>query len=63
MSLQFNLYFGPLDEVLPPVLYTMELHLMGPVIGQVGGMHFTPSYPISCGWLIRRPRTCCTISE
>ena len=28
-----------------------------------GGMHFTPGYPISCGWLIRRPRTCCTISE
>ena len=27
------------------------------------GMHFTPGYPISCGWLIRRPRTCCTISE
>ena len=28
-----------------------------------GGMHFTPGYPISCGWLSRRPRTCCTISE
>ena len=28
-----------------------------------GGTHFTPGYPISCGWLIRQPRTCCTISE
>ena len=33
------------------------------LIGGRGGMHFTPGYPISCGWLIRRPRTCCTISE
>ena len=27
------------------------------------GMHFTPGYPISCGRLIRLPRTCWTISE
>ena len=27
------------------------------------GMHFTPYYPISCGWLVRLPRTCWTISE
>ena len=34
-----------------------------PGIFEQGGMHLTPGYPISCGWLIRRPRTCCTISE
>ena len=35
----------------------------GRTVPEKGGMHFTPGYPISCGWLIRRPRTCCTISE
>ena len=38
-----------------------------PVIEEVQvvdrGMHFTPGYPISCGRLIRLPRTCWTISE
>ena len=29
----------------------------------IWGMHFTPGYPISCGRLIRLPRTCWTISE
>ena len=27
------------------------------------GMHFTPDYPTSCGWPVRLPRRCWTISE
>ena len=27
------------------------------------GMHFTPDYPTSCGWPVRLPRRCWSISE
>ena len=27
------------------------------------GIHFTPDYPTSCGWPVRLPRRCWTISE
>ena len=27
------------------------------------GMHFTPDYPTSCGWPVRLPHRCWTISE
>ena len=27
------------------------------------GMHFTPDYPTYCGWPVRLPRRCWTISE
>ena len=37
MSLQLNLNFGPLNEVLSPVLYTVELDPMSPVVGQILG--------------------------
>ena len=29
----------------------------------VRGMYFTPDYPTSCGWPVRLPRRCWTISE
>ena len=29
----------------------------------IRGMHFTPDYPTSCGWPVRLPRRCWTISE
>ena len=35
----------------------------GTTLSRDRGMHFTPGYPISCGRLIRLPRTCWTISE
>ena len=48
---------------LLPSVHAYEVDASKLVFTQWGGMHFTPGYPISCGWLIRRPRTCCTISE
>ena len=30
---------------------------------EIRGMHFTPDYPTSCGWPVRLPRRCWTISE
>ena len=48
------------DEDLQRLL---DVNLKGVFLCCNRGMHFTPGYPISCGRLIRLPRTCWTISE
>ena len=55
---------GLREEGTPvPDWWTGVKKITSPTDPENRGMHFTPDYPTSCGWPVRLPRRCWTISE